>query len=86
MRKGKTLSKEKVEHCRHWDEFKEENFIRVSHALTTLGDDYDEHSVLIDKAIQFKVRMASGSTAFTWKSMARVNLLYRAGHPQMTRR
>ncbi|KAG0343285.1 hypothetical protein BG000_000004 [Podila horticola] len=37
------------------------------------SDDYDEHSVLIDKAIQFKVRMASGSTAFTWKSMAREN-------------
>ncbi|KAI9239326.1 MAG: VID27 cytoplasmic protein-domain-containing protein [Podila humilis] len=34
-------------------------------------DDDDEHSVLIDKAIQFKVRMVSGSTAFTWKGMSK---------------
>lgn len=40
-----------------------------------LGDDYDEHSVLIDKVIQFKVRMVSGSTAFTWKGMSKVGRL-----------
>ncbi|KAG0361095.1 hypothetical protein BG005_009203 [Podila minutissima] len=40
--------------------------------LEDQGDD-DEHGVLIDKAIQFKVHMASGSAAFTWKSMAKEN-------------
>ncbi|KAG0349408.1 hypothetical protein BG004_006437 [Podila humilis] len=40
-------------------------------SLDDRADDDDEHSVLIDKAIEFRVGMSAGATAFSWKDFGK---------------